>query len=668
MRPHRLRHALRRADRLPLTSRFALLSVLLVSMVAVALQVTLEDMIERRALAQAEESAEFVTSLSIDRLLDEDALDGGGLSRVDRERLDDVVSSGLHDGVLARLKVMDVDGTLVFADDDRPLGERLDGPSFRAALSGQVVSEFTANDATHRREGGLGRLLEVYVPLHSADGGRTVGVAELYLPYDSVHQGVVEDVRRVVVVLLLGLGLLWLTLFRLVDRASRRLVREAAVNEHQALHDALTGLPNRRLLFDRTESALAAARRDSGDTAVLLLDLDRFKEVNDTLGHHNGDLLLCQVAERLLACLRDVDTLCRLGGDEFAVLLPRTDVDGATVAAGRLAEALVLPVEVDGLSVAVSASIGIACAPDHGDGATELLQRADVAMYAAKQSHGPAVVYRADQDTCSPDRLSLLAELRTALEDEQLVLHFQPKSDVRTGRIVGFEALVRWQHPTRGLVPPDVFIPLAERTGLIDVLTPHVLERALAACAGWTQQDLSVAVNVSVRNLLDAAFPDVVGRLLRGSGVAPARVVLEITETSLMADPETAMSVLRRLKQLGVRLSIDDYGSGYSSLAYLQQLPVDELKIDRSFVRDIAVHERDRAIVRSTVDLGRSLGLTVVAEGVEDPGAWSALAGLDCDELQGYFLCRPMPEGEVDAWARAYVPPLALVTVLTGAA
>ncbi len=578
------------------------------------------------------------------------------MDAVDRTRFDAAVRSGLDDGVLARLKVMDVDGTLVYTDDGRRLGKRLSGAALRTALGDEVTSEFAHIDAAHQQEDGLGRLLEVFVPLHSADGGAVVGVAELYLPYDKVQQGVADDVRRLVVVLLLGLGLLWLVLFRLVDRASRRLLRESARNEHQALHDALTGLPNRTLLFDRTERALAAARRARHDTTVLLLDLDRFKEVNDTLGHHNGDRLLCQIAERLAASLREADTLCRLGGDEFAVLLPLTGLDGATTTAARLVEALTPPVELDGLSVAVAASIGIACSPEHGDGAGELLQRADVAMYRAKQSSGHVAVYCAERDTYSPDRLSLLGELHTALQDEQLVLYFQPKSDVETGRLVGFEALVRWQHPTRGLVPPDVFIPLAEHTGLIDALTPWVLERALAACGSWTQSDLSVAVNVSVCNLVDEGFPDVVAGLLARSGVAASQVVLEITETSLLADPETAMGVLLRLKQAGVRLSIDDYGSGYSSLAYLQQLPVDELKIDRAFVRDIAVHERDRAIVRSTVELGRSLGLKIVAEGVEDPGAWDALAGLACDELQGYYLCRPMPELEVAAWTSAYTP------------
>ncbi|MDP9435761.1 MAG: EAL domain-containing protein [Actinomycetota bacterium] len=653
------RALLDRLLRLSLTTRFALLSIALVTCVVVVLQVSLAGMIERRARAQAEDAARFVTSLALNRVIEPADLGGHGLDDVDRAKLDEAVRSGLQEGVLARVKVMDVDGTLVYASDGRPLGQTYRGAGLRAALDGRVVSEFAGTDQSHASERELGRLLEVFVPLVGT-AGAVVGVAELYVPYEAVEQGVADDTRRLVVLLLLGLGVLWLVLFRMVDRASQRLLTELARNEHQALHDALTGLPNRTLLFDRTERALALSRRAGGPVSVLLLDLDRFKEVNDTLGHHNGDRLLCQVAERMAACLREADTLARLGGDEFAVLLPGADTDGAAITAQRLVDVLAAPVELDGLSVVVGASVGIATAPQHGATAGELLQRSDVAMYTAKEAGGHVATYSADRDTYSADRLALLGELRSAAQHDQLVLHFQPKSDVRSGRLVGFEALLRWQHPTRGLVPPDVFIPLAEHTGLIDALTPWVLERALSACASWPRRDLSVAVNVSVRNLADPEFPDVVAGLVARAGVAPQRVVLEITETALMADPEKAMAVLSRLKQVGVRLSIDDYGSGYSSLSYLQQLPVDELKIDRVFVRHIAVEERDRAIVRSTVELGKSLGLNVVAEGVEDPGAWDALAGLACDQLQGYFLCRPMPEQEVGAWVTSYASPLAL--------
>ena len=648
--PSRLRAALRPAG--SLTTRFALVSAVLVAIVAVVLQLALADRIEARARASAEQWAGFASSASVAPLLGEDDLDGQGLGDDERALLDGVVRAALRDDVLRRIKVFDVDGTIVYSDAPEQLNKVGGSDQLRSALGGERASKLIEQADQHAGVEGMGALLEVFVPL--ARDGRVVGAAELYMPYDEVEAAVIADGRRLALVLLGGLGVLWGVLFRLVDTASRRLRSELARNEHQALHDALTGLPNRTLLFARFEQALAVGRRTGSPTSVLLLDLDRFKEVNDTLGHHNGDRLLQEVAQRFGGVLREVDTLARLGGDEFAVMLPGTSKEGARRTAERLTATLDRPVELDGLSIGVSASAGISFAPEHGADGAVLLQRADVAMYAAKQSSGHVAVYSAEHDTYSPDRLALLGELRTALAEDQLLLHFQPKSDVVTGRLTGLEALVRWQHPVRGLVPPDVFVPLAEHTGLIDLLTPWVLERALRACATWGE-DLTVAVNVSVRNLVDVDFPGVVGRLLVETGVRPSRVVLEITESSLMADPETSLSVLRRLKALGVRLSVDDYGSGYSSLAYLQQLPVDELKIDRAFVRDIAVHTRDRAIVRSTIELGKSLGLTVVAEGVEGPDAWDVLADLSCDQLQGYFLCRPMPEDQVGDWVASYV-------------
>ena len=409
-------------------------------------------------------------------------------------------------------------------------------------------------------------------------------------------------------------------------------------------------------MFDRLERALAMGRRNGTGSAVLLMDLDSFKEVNDTLGHHNGDRLLQEVSQRLQGTLRETDTLARLGGDEFAVLLPVADKGSAESAAHRLLESLHTAIDVQGLSVAVDASVGIAVAPTDGNSAQELLQRADVAMYLAKERREGVAVYSAELDTYSPDRLTLLSELRNAIEDEQLDLYFQPKGDVASGRLVGFEALLRWQHPVRGLITPEVFIPLAEHTGLIRELTPWVLRRALAAAQQWDDQDrqLPVAINVSVRNIVDDNFPDVVAGLLEDSQFPPSLLVLEITESSLMSDPNAALAVLRRLKTLGIQLSIDDYGSGYSSLAYLQQLPVDELKIDRSFIRFVAEREKDRAIVRTTVELGHNLGLTVVAEGVEDAAVWDTLAGLHCDQLQGFYLSRPLPEAAVAGWIQAY--------------
>ncbi|MCW2666533.1 MAG: diguanylate cyclase [Frankiales bacterium] len=457
------------------------------------------------------------------------------------------------------------------------------------------------------------------------------------------------------------LGPAWHVLVRWTGATGAELRAELARNQHRAAHDPLTGLPNRTLLFDRVSQALAHGLRVRERTGVLVLDLDGFKEVNDTLGHHQGDALLRAVAERLRGAMRDTDTLARLGGDEFAVLLSDVadddETDGPVAAASRLVASLQAPFDLDGMSVAVGASIGVACAPQDGDTPERLLQCADVAMYAAKSAHTGVEQYRPELDTHSLQRLSLLGELRTALDHGQLALYFQPKADADSRLVVGFEALVRWHHPTRGLVAPDAFIGLAERAGLMGALTSYVLHGAVRAAAAWPGEH-HVSVNVSVRNLQDDRFPLVVSQLLRSTEFPPQRLVLEITESSLMADPERALAVLRRLKRLGVKLSIDDYGSGYSSLAYLQQLPVDELKIDRAFVRDITDHPRNLAIVRSTVQLGKELGLTVVAEGVEGAGAWQALQDVECDVVQGYHLSRPLPEDRVPAWLDEYLDAL----------
>jgi diguanylate cyclase len=421
----------------------------------------------------------------------------------------------------------------------------------------------------------------------------------------------------------------------------------------QALSDALTGLPNRTLLLDRTAQAIRQADRELVPAALLLLDLDRFKEVNDTLGHHCGDQLLVQVGQRLRAALRSVDTVARLGGDEFAVLLPRISTgEGVVTVANKLHAALEEPFTLEGLALEVEASIGLALYPEHGNDPDELLQRADIAMYVAKQTHAGFVLFDPKQDQHSPRRLALLGELRRAIEGRQLLLHYQPKIDAHSGQVLGVEALVRWQHPTHGLVPPGEFIPLAERTGLIGPLTHYVMDAALHQCRDWRQagHELAVAVNVSARRLLDLAFPDEVGGLLARWEVPARLLVVEITESAIMADPAHAMQILGRLNQMGVGLSIDDFGTGYSSMAYLKSLPVHELKVDRSFVSQMTSNSSDAVIVRSTVDLGRNLGLRVVAEGVEDQTTLEALDALGCDAVQGYHVSRPITPDDLIDW------------------
>ncbi|HEY1738565.1 MAG TPA: bifunctional diguanylate cyclase/phosphodiesterase, partial [Acidimicrobiia bacterium] len=429
---------------------------------------------------------------------------------------------------------------------------------------------------------------------------------------------------------------------RLVDRL-----------RHEALHDNLTKLPNRVLFQQRVTDALARRRPSDPLTAVMLIDLDRFKEINDTLGHATGDLLLQEVARRLRRAVGDRVTVARLGGDEFALLQPGVNLpDDAIEVARRVRDELQRSFAYQDLDLEVSASIGIAVAPVHGRDASTLLRRADVAMYAAKGTSVGVAMYGEDLDEHSPRKLALVGELRSVIDNHGLVLHYQPKVEIATGRVIGVEALVRWPHEHEGLIPPDEFVPIAERTGLIGPMTEFVLRTALDQCKAWERSGhaLSVAVNLSARSLLDSDLVGDIARALSESGVDPSKLVLEITETSVMSDAEYAMRVLNRLSAMGVTLAIDDFGTGYSSLSYLKRLPVNEVKIDKSFVLNMHDDENDAVIVRSIIDLGRNLGLRVVAEGVETTNAWDALREMGCDIAQGYFVSRPLPAAQLTSW------------------
>ncbi len=427
-----------------------------------------------------------------------------------------------------------------------------------------------------------------------------------------------------------------------------------------AYRDTLTDLPNREQFRDDLRQTMARGLQGGQPCAILMLDLDRFKHVNDVLGHRFGDRLLRQVAKRLRdEALSPQDVLARLGGDEFAVLLPLADAPSALIVAQRMLRTFERPITLDDHKVDLGAGIGIASCPEHARDADQLVSRAEVAMYAAKHQQAGTVTYHPGLDSSSEESLSMLGELRQAVDFGQLQLYMQPKVSLRTGRVVGAEALLRWNHPQRGNVPPMRFIPFAEQTGFVRVLTSWMIERTAITWRALRAQGLQMklSVNLSTRDLMDQDLPDKIARLLGTHGVEAGGLILEITESAIMDDPQRALATLERLHEMGLKLSIDDFGTGYSSLAYLKRLPVDELKIDKSFVMNMESDIHDAKIVRSTVDLAHNLGLSVVAEGMESAKSWKLLAGLRCDEAQGFFIARPMPAEQFAQWARVWSPP-----------
>lgn len=441
------------------------------------------------------------------------------------------------------------------------------------------------------------------------------------------------------------------TISKIVNRRVSAQGRQLAT---QALYDSLTNLPNRLQLLELLEQKIASSRQDGTQFAVILMDLDHFKEVNDTLGHEFGDLLLKEVGARLVETLRPDDTIARLGGDEFVILLHGLTQEKAAKAVEKVVACFDQPFLVAQQGIDVGTSLGISFFPDYGQCPSTLLREADVAMYVAKRSGGGYAIYSPEQDKISRDDLSLKSELREAILGNQLSLHFQPKIDHQQHRIIGFEALARWIHPQRGFMPPDKFIPLSERAGLIGALTRWVLKEAILQLAEFHAQGhrLSMAVNLSPSNLHDPELVDNVIALLEEAGIPPQYLVLEVTEGAVMSGQGDAVANLHRLGAAGISIAIDDFGTGYSSLAYLKQLPVDELKIDKSFVMNMCNDDNDAVIVRSTIDLAHNLGLKVTAEGVENRETWEILTTLGCDTSQGYFMSKPQPADRMSQWLK----------------
>jgi len=529
------------------------------------------------------------------------------------------------------------------------------GP-FSRALRGSPATEFVSQRAekSARSGGRADHLILLYLPVRFSGSTEVRGVIVASGIDASMVTTINADVRRMNTIVALGLVGLWVALLPIAWSVSRRLRRHSEENEYLALHDTLTGLPNRNLLGLRLAAAFADADRGGTSVGLLLIDLDRFKEVNDTLGHGKGDELLRAVAARLSTCLRDGDTVARLGGDEFAVVV--VDVDGAktlSAVGDRITAALDCATVIDGIGIDVRATIGAALYPLHAGDGEELLRHADIAMYSAKATGQSYTLYRAEIDSHSPSRLALAAEFVRALDrGDELVLHYQPVVSPDSGAPTSMEALVRWQHPSRGLLGPDEFIPMAEQSGLVTRLTSFVLDTALTQVVAWRRSghNLSVAVNLSACDLRSMSIVGEVLDALKRHSADASWLELEVTETAVLASPDTAVGVVAGFRAAGVRIALDDFGTGYSSLTYLKRLRPDRLKIDRSFVNAMTNDSTDAEIVRALVHLAHKLSMEVTAEGVETAEHVAVLRDLNCQLVQGFWIRRPGPADDIDDW------------------
>jgi diguanylate cyclase (GGDEF)-like protein len=639
--------------RLGLTRQVALLSLVPMVVFGFVLARVLQAQIVSRTLADASESARIIAHLGIQPHLSAQDL-RTGLTPAGIRALDEQLSARSVTQDLARIKIWNAHYRVIYSDDHSLIGRTLPpSDDLRDALAGKpddadVVTPRLGTETAS--EVGLGELVEVYVPLRFAASGPPEGAFEIYLSYRPIAAAIAQDKRTIALMVAFGLALLWLILYRIVARASSRLARQSRENYRLARYDPLTGLPNRTLFIEGVARTVRREASRPGTVAILLIDIDRFTEINNTLGHAGGDRVLCEVARRLGETFADTAELARLGADEFAILCRDAQGEqGARSVAAAVQASLEPPVVIDGVALNIEASIGIAVMDAHSDGPEVLLQRVDTALARARSHSSRIHVHSPACDYFDANRLILLGQVRGALERGEFVLYYQPKVDLRSRRITGVEALVRWNHPERGLLGPQEFIPQIEPTALVGPFTLYVIEHALGQMRAWRGCgiDLEMSVNLSARNLLDAELPEQVAELLRRHGIPPERLTVEVTESAALVDPERAVAALTALRASGVGVSIDDFGTGNASIEYLATLPASELKIDRSFITGMLEDARAEAIVRSTIDLARNLGLTIVAEGIETEAVMEHLAGLGAQTAQGYFISRPLPADEL---------------------
>lgn len=630
--------------------RFAVFSVLPVIALGLLLSSTVRQLIQDRYLSTYAQSADVSVNSAASLVLTDPTLQAQ-VTTSGTGVLSSMIAAGGNTASLTALTAFGSNGTVEFSPIAGQVGQKEPISSLVRAAFSTRQSQARFVSAVPKSVHLSGPAVELAIPVRQ--NHTVLVVVRAYSSASRLDQGIAAGVRRMNLVLAAGLGLLWLFLFPVVLSASRRLRRQAAENAHMALHDSLTGLANRDLFANRLTQAIAAAERRNEKVGLVLLDLDRFKEVNDCLGHQHGDELLRHVSSVLSAQVRGSDTIARLGGDEFGVVLTGIETsEQALSAALRMASVLEVPVDIDGVAVTPLASMGMSLFPDHGSDADTLLGKADIAMYVAKADHQTLALYSPDRDFSVPARLGLVTELRRALRNDEIVCHYQPLAQMVDKDIWGVEALARWQHPVRGLLSPAEFLPVVEQAGLTEPLTRRVLHVALSQCRQWREEglDLVVAVNLSARSLRDPGLPDLVFAALDEAGVPPENLELEITEDALLEDPAQAKLLLETLAARRVGISLDDFGTGYSSLAYLSHLPVTKVKIDRAFLADMSADDMNQRIVETVIDLGRRLEMQVLAEGVETAEVWQRLLDLGCPQAQGFYLAKPMPAEEFVAW------------------